>query len=114
LAAKFPAPKFICAIKKPHEKNGALRRTLSREECPAQIGSRRFPDFRPPDFSPQDARRFSGKIRRCSAFFERPFPAGLRKAKRASGDCVSAAPADYSGGTVADFHGLLFTLKIAH
>src|SRR6185437_8600373 len=46
-------------------------------------------------------------------FFERPFPAGSRKAKRASGDSVSAAPADYSGGTVADFHGLLFTREPA-
>ncbi len=46
-------------------------------------------------------------------FFRAALPGEFAISKCASGDCVSAAPADYSGGTVADFHGLLLTLRTA-
>jgi len=44
----------------------------------ALSGSRRFPDFRPPDFTATSPRRFTGKTLALLHSFERPFPAGLR------------------------------------
>src|SRR5579859_3525895 len=80
-AAKFSAPKYIRAIKKaPREKWGASPHSFSRR-VPAQIGSRRFPDFRPPDFSPQTSRRFPGINLALFRFFRAALPGGFAVSK---------------------------------
>jgi hypothetical protein len=47
-----------------------------------------------------------GTVRSVKFLTERPFPARSQNFREASGRSHFTAPADYSGGTVADFHGL--------
>jgi hypothetical protein len=101
--------KISCSNKKAPRENGAPFRALSREglgQMQAGAGLLTFgPSAAEPEIRCGDCGS-EGAVRSVKFPSERPFPVRLQNIREASGRSHFTAPADYSGGTVADFHGL--------